>query len=446
MRPGRAKNARAFALEALKRVEKDQAYLDLLVEHVLETSSLKEVDRRLFSELAYGTVRHRRLLDFYIEQALDRKIAQTDLTTRNILRLGAYQLFFLDRIPARAAVNETVELSIKYARPLVNAVLRRLSDKKAELKKPDDLAGQIARLATKYSHPDWMTERFLSQFGEEESEKFLEANNQRPELCLRVNTARTRREDLLEIFEKEQVATSRGKYSKFAVIVEDRVFPGRLPGYEEGLFAVQDQASQLVVMMLDPKPGETILDACAAPGTKTLEIFQLMQKSGKLVSADISEERLSLVSSEVKRLGLQGFEMLFQDMTAPLKRELQFDKILLDAPCSGLGTLRRHPEIKWQRTEADIQALSQLQKRLIKNLAQYLNPGGVMVYSTCTVTPEENQEVVATLLETGEFEPQDPLPYLPESAAAMVADKTFQTLPHRHNTDGFTAFRLGKMK
>jgi len=446
MRPGRAKNARAFALDALKRVEKDQAYLDLLVENVLQKSSLKEADRRLFSELAYGTVRHRRLLDFYIEQALDRKISQTDLTTRNILRLGAYQLFFLDRIPARAAVNETVELSIKYARPLINAVLRKLSDKKTELKKPDDLPDKISRLAIKYSHPDWMVERFLRQFNEEECEKFMEANNQRPELCLRVNTTRTSREDLLEIFEKEQVAASRGKYSKFAVAVEDHIFPGRLPGYQQGLFAVQDQASQLVVVMLSPEPGDIILDACAAPGTKSLEIFQLMQKNGKLVAADVSEERLKLVKNEAERLGLEGFEILCRDLTAPLSPELQFDKILLDAPCSGLGTLRRHPEIKWQRTEADIQALSQLQKRLIKNLAQYVKPGGVLVYSTCTVTPEENQEVVSTLLETGEFEQQDPLPFLPDSVQPLICNKMLQTFPHRHNTDGFTAFRLRRMK
>jgi len=445
MRPGRAKNARAFALDALKRVEKDQAYLDLLVEHVLEKNSLKEVDRRLFSELAYGTVRHRRLLDFYIEQALDRKISQTDTTTRNILRLGAYQLFFLDRIPARAAVNETVELSVRYARPIINAVLRKLSDRKTELKKPDELPDRISRLAIKHSHPDWMTERFLAQFGEEESEKFLEANNQRPGLCLRVNTTRTSREDLLEVFEKEQVAASRGKYSKFAVAVEDHIFPGRLPGYQEGLFAVQDQASQLVAMMLSPEPGEIILDACAAPGTKSLEIFQLMQKKGKLVCADVSEERMKLVKNEARRLGLEGFEILCRDLTAPLSPGLQFDKILLDAPCSGLGTLRRHPEIKWQRTEADIQTLSRLQKRLIKNLAQHVKPGGVLVYSTCTITPEENREVVSTLLETGEFEQQDPLPFLPDSAAAMVADKTFQALPHRHDTDGFTAFRLKRV-
>jgi len=445
MRPGRAKNARAFALDALKRVEKDQAYLDLLVEHVLQKNSLKEVDRRLFSELAYGTVRHRRLLDFYIEQALDRKISQTDLTTRNILRLGAYQLFFLDRIPARAAVNETVELSIKYARPLINAVLRKLSDKKAELKKPEDLPDKISRLAIKYSHPDWMVERFLRQFSEEECGKFLEADNQRPELCLRVNTTRTSREDLLDIFEKEQVAARRGKYSKFAVLVEDHIFPGRLPGYLEGLFAVQDQASQLVVMMLSPEPGEMILDACAAPGTKSLEIFQLMQKKGKLVAADVSEERLKLVKNEAERLGLQGFEILCRDLTAPLNLKMNFDKILLDAPCSGLGTLRRHPEIKWQRTEHDIQALSQLQKRLIKNLAQYVKPGGVLVYSTCTVTPEENQEVVSTVLETGEFEQQDPLAFLPDSAATLVNNKIFQTFPHCHGADGFTAFRLKRL-
>jgi 16S rRNA (cytosine967-C5)-methyltransferase len=191
--------ARGLALAAIKRVEKDKAYLDRLVDHYQNNSQLNEPDRRLLTELAYGAVRHQRLLDFYIEQILDRKIHQTDLTTRNLLRLGAYQLLFLNKIPARAAVNETVELSANYARPLVNAVLRKLAEKKAELKNPEQIPDRIERLAVKYSHPDWMVKRFIALFGETEAEELLAADNQRPELNLRVNTLAANRGQLLEL-------------------------------------------------------------------------------------------------------------------------------------------------------------------------------------------------------------------------------------------------------
>jgi len=437
--------ARGLALTAIKRVEKDKAYLARLIDHYQNKSNWKEADRRLFTELACGVIRHRRLLDFYIEQILDRKIRQTDLTTRNLLRLGAYQLFFLTKIPARAAVNETVELSAKYARPLVNAVLRKLSEKSSELKSPDQIPNMLERLAVKYSHPDWMVKRFIALFGETEAEELLAANNQRPDLALRVNTLAATREHLLELWAKKGIKARPGNFSPFALILESRQFPGALPGYQEGWFAVQDEASQLVVMMLAPRPGEPILDACSAPGTKSLMIFQLMKKAGRLVSADLSERKLRLSEKEASRLGLQGFEILAQDLTRPLKSPEQFDKILLDAPCSGLGTLRHHPEIKWQRTPEDISQLAATQKALAKNLGRYVRPAGILVYASCTFTPEENQEVAASLVETGEFQIEDPGPYLPEPAQVLVKNNILQTLPHRHGTDGFTAFRLKKI-
>jgi len=450
MAEARKETARGFALDAIKRVEKDEAHVDRLADHYLQKARLKDPDRRLFSELAYGVIRHRRILDFYIEQTLDRKISQTDLTTRNILRLGAYQLFFLDKIPPRAAVNETVELSVKYARPIVNAVLRKLSENKPRLKSADDLPELMQRLGVKYSHPDWMVERFVKQFGEESAEKFMSANNQKADLCLRVNTMRANRDDLLRLLEKERIKARPGRFCPLAVVVEDRGHPADLPGYKQGLFAVQDEASQLVVMMLTPKPGERVLDACAAPGTKTLEIFQLMQKKGTLVCADVNETRLRLVRPEAQRLGLEGFEMLVQDLTGPLaaggKEPELFDKILIDAPCSGLGTIRRHPEIKWQRSPADISKLADLQKRLMKNLSRYLSRGGTLVYSTCTITGEENQEVVSALTDSREFGLDDPFPHLPESARPLVKKDVFQTLPHLHSADGFTAFRLRRVR
>ena len=439
--------ARSLALDALKRVEKDRAFLDRVVDTVLSHVKISDADRRLFSELAYGTVRHQRLLDFYIEQALDRKINQTDLPTRTLLRLGAYQIFFLDKIPPHAAVNETVELSVQYARPIINAVLRKLLREKATLKTPDAITDPLRRLGVKYSFPDWMVKLFIARLGGE-AEQFLAANNERPGLSVRTNTLRGSREELLELFVKEGIDSRPGNFSPLAVVISEHKYPPSLPGFNKGLFAVQDEASQLVVMMLAPKPGSSVLDACAAPGTKTLEIFQLMQKTGRLVSADVNETKLRLGLAEAKRLGLGGFELLAQDLTAPLKLKTPalFDAVLVDAPCSGLGTIRHHPEIKWLRSPQDIAKLAELQKRLVKNLAQYVKMNGVLVYSTCTVTREENEEVVATLTESGEFELTDPAAYLPEPARALVKKNIFQTFPHRHGADGFTAFRLLKVR
>jgi len=440
------KSARELALQVIKRVEKDQAYLDRLVDYYLERTELDPRDRALFTELAYGSIRHQRLLDFDLEQFLDRKISQTDLTTRNLLRLGAYQILFLDRIPAHAAVNESVRLSVSYARPLLNAVLRRLSENKNTLKSPDQIPDPATRLGVKYSHPDWMVESAIQELGAKEAEELLNADNQRPMLTLRVNPLRLSREELLAFLEREGIPAGSGKFSPWAIRIKEHKSPILLPGYQQGWFAIQDEASQLVVMILDPQPGERILDACSAPGTKTLQIFQLMQKSGKLISADLNENRLNLIHPEAERLGLTGFQTLAQDLTEPLnipENELgRFDKILLDAPCSGLGAIRKHPEIKWQRKREDISALADLQGKLIKNLAQYLKPGGVLVYSTCTWTREENQEVVSKLIASGEFKLEDPKPFLPDYARTLVNDKILQTWPHRDSIDAFRAFRL----
>jgi len=446
--PSGKESARALALLALERVEKDHAYLDKLKDHLLASSGLNQKERNLFMELSYGVIRHRRMLDFYLEQFLDRKIQQTDLRTRNILRLGAYQILMLDRIPSPAAVNESVKLSAHYAKPLVNAVLRRLSANKNALNSPERIPDFIKRLGIKYSHPDWMVESAIKLLGEKEAEELLSANNQRPLVALRVNTSRISSEELLARFAKEGISAEAGRFCPVAVSLKEHKPVWELPGYNEGWFAVQDEASQLVVLMLDPKPGEEILDACSAPGTKSLFIFQLMKTTGRLVSADINGSRLNLINKEARRLGLDGVEILCHDLTKPIdsgKKEARlFDKILLDAPCSGLGTIRKHPEIKWHRKPEDISQLACMQIQLLQSLAGYLKPGGVMVYSTCTWTKEENEDVVRSLLERGGFELEDPSEFLPDSAKCLVKDRVFRTLPNRHLIDGFSAFRLRK--
>ncbi len=452
--PGK-KTARALALKILKQVEKQSAFAGRLLDETISKSVLDPRDSRLLYEMAMGSIRWQAQLDHAIAQLSDRPPDRMDPTTRCIIRLGAYQLLFMDRVPQRAAVNETVSLSAKYARGFINKILRELARKKESLEWPGEEARASERISINCSHPRWLVEKLIHEWGEDEAEAFCRADQDQAPLTIRVNDLKTTREGLISQLDKKKIKCRPGELSPFAVIMEGHFTPGELPGFEQGLFAVQDEASQLVGMLLGARPGEYILDACAAPGTKSLEIFQLMEKNGTLIAADIHEKRLRLARREARRLGLQGVMLQAADLTRPLDFQIDrqafiscrppgFDRILIDAPCSGLGTLRRHPEIKWRLQPEEIENMARTQKQIVNNLKNYLKPGGILVYSTCTVTREENDDVIETLVSSGEFELEDAAEYLPRPAGKAVSRGVLRTLPHRHGTDGFTAFRLRK--
>ena len=447
-----AKNVRQLASEILLKVDSQKAYADILLDHAFKRASLSERDRALLTELIYGTLRWRAKIDAHLSHQLSRSLTGTDAFVRNLLRVTVYQLLFLDKIPDYAAVNEAVELAkIQHGSKtagFVNAVLRNLlrQNKISTKRKTED--DSIAALAVEFSHPEWLVRRWLDEFGQREGCALMRANNQRAPLVLRVNRLKSSREELLARLLRAGIAASATPWSPDGIMLESSGAVENLPGFADGLFQVQGESSQLIAYLLAPLPGERILDACAAPGGKTTHIAELMKGSGELIAMDKSARGIGKIRENIARLQLRSIQVVKADATNELTRTLgaPYDRMLIDAPCSGFGTLRSHPEIKWQRQETDIRRLCGLQSKILEGVSDYLKSEGVLVYSTCTLAREENDLVVqAFLAQHREFELQDAARYLPETAKHMVRGGFFQALPQRDNTDGFFAARLRKV-
>ena len=441
------RSARQLASEILLKVDAAKAYADVLLDHALRSANLSPSDRSLLTELTYGTLRWRGTIDYRLDRKLRRPMCETDPLIRNLLRVACYQIFYLDRIPSYAAVNEAVELAKSYggrkAAGFVNGVLRSLLREQEAL--PTD--SSVASLSIQYSHPEWIVRRWLAEFGADEAAALMRANNERAPLVLRTNGLKCNRDELLERFAQAGVESQATPLSLYGIVLPSAGAVDALPGFSEGLFQVQSESSQLVVELLAPVPGERILDACAAPGGKSTFIAELQRDTGEVLAIDSSKRGVGRIRENASRLGLHSIHAVTGDATQPLGElaNKPFDRILLDAPCSGLGTLRGHPEIKWQREESDIRRLSLLQRKLLDQVAGYLAPQGILVYATCTLTADENENnVKAFLAAHGEFELQEAARYLSSQASDMTLGKYFRALPQRDNTDGFFAARLRK--
>ena len=445
------KSVRQLASEILVQVETQKAYADILLDHALRTSGLDIRDRALLTELTYGTLRWRGAIDARLTRNLSRPLPDLDPPIRNLLRLACYQLLYLDRVPQFAAVNEAVELAKRYqgvkSAGFVNGVLRGFL---RQMRNADQIPTDrsVASLAARCSHPEWLVQRWLAEFGREVAPALMRANNEKPPLVLRANRLKGTREELLARLSKAGIEAVATPCSPQGILLPAGGAIDNLPGFVDGLFQVQGEASQIVALLLSPLPGERILDACAAPGGKCTHIAELMQDKGEILAADISARGIEKIRQNVTRLELKSVRTIRADVTEK-NRELSaapFDRILVDAPCSGLGTLREHPEIKWQRDEKDVRRLSRMQLKIINRVAAYLKTGGILVYSTCTLTREENEGNVESFLAGHpEFELQDAARYLPQSAKQMIRGQFFQALPQRDNTDGFFAARMRKV-
>jgi 16S rRNA (cytosine967-C5)-methyltransferase len=442
------KDARELASDILVKVEIRKAYADLLLDDALTKYSLSHRDRALLTEVVYGVLRWRGKIDFLLVPHLRRGLHNIDPLIRNLLRVAVYQLEFLDKIPDYAAVNGAVEIAkqrsgIKTS-GLVNAVLRNVlrAPKRRDQGGP---AANVAQLAAELSHPEWLIEKWAESFGLQDAKDLLRANNERPPLILRVNSLRIDREKFLRRLESAGISAAPSRWSSDGVRIGSGPTVENLPGFEEGLFQVQGESSQLIAYLLAPAPGERVLDCCAAPGGKTTHMAELMSDKGEIVAVDISKRGVQRISANCSRLGLRSVRAVEADLREQLGDELSrpYDRVLLDAPCSGLGTLRGHPEIKWHRNESDIRRLASLQKHLIGRAADYVKPGGAMVYSTCTVTAEENERMIEGFLtRRKDFSLENAADYLSGESANLVRGSYLLTLPHRHDTDGFFAARL----
>ncbi|HXZ11518.1 MAG TPA: 16S rRNA (cytosine(967)-C(5))-methyltransferase RsmB [Candidatus Sulfotelmatobacter sp.] len=452
-----ASAARKIAFEALRRVEAEGAYASDVL-HAELGAEVKLADAALATELTLGVLRWRRLLDFLLDQQLKKPVATLDLAVAIALRMGLYQLRYLGKIPARAAVNESVEL-VKLARKssaasLVNAVLRRLS---ADARKPAEeiVSPEPApadRLAIIHSHPTWMVKRWLARLGEERTVALLHANNRAPRLSC-VLHAPERRDEILRSLEKAGLRIEPGTVlaQAFAVCGGS---PAMTEAFRKGWISIQDEASQAVPLLLDVQAGDRVLDLCAAPGGKTAPLARAAG-GGLVVAADRHAHRLRAMRAQFERLDLTGVSLVELDATRELPFRAAFNKILVDAPCSGTGTLARHPEIRWRLKPKQLAEFHQLQVAMLREALENLAPRGRLVYSTCSMEPEENEEAIEEVLDKAQNVrrvSQDTVrralePHLAlgiEARALLDSLGQFRTFPGEHRSDGFFAALLHK--
>ncbi|HEV2884220.1 MAG TPA: 16S rRNA (cytosine(967)-C(5))-methyltransferase RsmB [Pyrinomonadaceae bacterium] len=426
--------ARSAAFGILLRVE-EGAYASVLL--ATTDTDLSPVDRGLCYELVMGVLRHQLWLDRLVEVYAGRKIEKLDLRVRLILRLGLYQLRFLSRIPASAAVNESVKLvnvaRMRSASGFVNAVLRRAT-REPEVDPLSTVTDPLERISIKTSHPLWLLEKWASAFGVEEAAALAQANNGAPPVSFRVIRNRASTEEVISELQKAGLGPTPSKIARNAWRCSKSA-PLLLQMAAEGKIYLQDEASQLVPEVLGAKPNERVLDLCSAPGSKTTQIADEGSDRVRLVASDLHAHRLRTVSLAASVQGLTNIHCLVVDglKTLPFA-EQSFDRVLVDAPCSGTGTLRRNPEIRWRLTAADIEDLSMRQQQLLSNAAASVKTGGRLVYSTCSVEPEENESVRQRFIESNpHFESVEVNLNLP----VFIKDGAARTWPHYHDTDGF---------
>lgn len=443
-------SARELAITALEEVfsrgRKPRAELERL------SGGLDRRDRAFLMELCYGVLRHRDLLDWVLGKFLERPRRLGRRTTQN-LRAGVYQILFM-RVPGWAAVNEAVRVE-KRNTALVNAVLRNvlrlLPDIEKELREmeeavekgPKSVPEAASRIALLTSHPVWLSRRWVRRFGPGEAFRLARANNGVPPLTLRVNTLRAGRDDVLERLIKGGVEAEAAPYSPDGIILRGRGYAFReLPGLE-GLVLVQDEAAQLLSLMLGPRPGERVLDACSAPGGKATHMAQLMGDRGEVVAVENEEKRLALLEENIMAMGLESVRVVHGDINILSRTGAlgTFHRAMVDAPCSSLGVIRRNPDVKYRHRAGDLQRFRVSQLEILASSAALVRPGGTVLYATCSTEPEEGEDVVAEFLKThGDF-------YIIKDASAQgppAEDGFWRTYPHMHGMDGFFAAMLGR--
>ena len=450
--------ARKIAYEVLRRVEGEGAYASDLLHSELGPRVIPE-DAGLATELVMGVLRWRRLLDSLLERQLKKPVARLDLPVALALRIGLYQLRFLERIPARAAVNESVEL-VKSARKtsaatLVNAVLRRAADEaRVPITKFFPQTTPLGeRLGILHSHPTWMVERWLKRLGEKQTIALLEVNNRTPRLSCALHDA-ARRDEIFTALRNAGLHVEPGNIlqSSFAVSGGS---PTRTESFRTGAISIQDEASQTVPLLLDTQSGDRVLDLCAAPGGKTPPLVRAAGAKGIVIAADRHAHRLHAMREQFKRLALAHVRLVELDAASPLPFGVLFNRILVDAPCSGTGTLARHPEIRWRLNPEQLMEFQALQTSLLRSALQQLAPGGRLVYSTCSMEPEENERVVDEVLRgtngfqrdiTNEAARSLKNKVLPGFKADSLFDPNgyFYTTPSALQTDGFFAAVISK--
>lgn len=440
--------ARTAMLEILLRVEKDKGFSHLLIDHQLRSGNVNVKDEALLTEVVYGTLQRKYTLDYYLDGFVDarKKVAPW---VRMLLRMSVYQMVFLDRIPDHAIIHEAVEIAKarghKGTASFVNGVLRNVQRK--GLQDPAEITDQAKRLSVITSHPMWLVKRWISFYGYETTEAMCQANLQQKDQSIRIQPLRISREEAMKQLQEQRFDVRPSKFSAQGIIFDKgNILRSNL--FKEGMVTVQDQTSMLAAEMLDPESGMHILDACSAPGGKTTHIAEKMDNKGKIHAYDLHRKKVKLVEQKAVELGLTIIEAKTGD-ARNLREEHEdetFDRILIDAPCSGLGVIRGKPEIKYDKQEADVERLAQIQLDILHSVAPLLKKGGKLLYSTCTVDMEENEETVKQFLQRNPACELDPDFHddLPEEIRAAQPPGTYglQIFPQTFGTDGFFLTRM----
>lgn len=465
-------NVRKVALECLLTLSHTSASIASVVDSAFGRYTIDGRERRLVNGLVYGVIRWQRQLDWVLDQFINPRF-QLDTRHRNILRLGAFQLLHLDGIPAHAAIYETVQLTTSHPRKsargrktagFINAVLRSVQRKGRKLTYPPLDANPVEHIAISLSYPTWLVKQWLQTRGVSWTLAFCRASNQIAPLSVRVNSLLTQREAVRQSLEASGIATRVSKIAPEGLVLENRAITTFDTGggirYGEGTnnhtlkdvlkredIYIQDESAMLIPYLLSPEDARFIVDLCAAPGGKTTHLAHLMGNAGKLVAVDVSAEKIELLQKNCRRVRANNVETRVMDA---LKKDIEFiktaDAVLIDAPCSGFGTLRRHPDIRWNKTFKQVRALSEMQYNLLKNAAQHIKPGGILVYSTCSIEPMENEEVIQRFLtDFPMYTVENARRFLPNIPPSAITPQGFvQTFPHEHGVDGAFAARLKK--
>ena len=437
--------AREIAAKILNNIHKNNTYANITLANTFSKYELNDFDRRFITELVYGTLKLSNTIDWILCQYTSRPLKKIPLVICEILRLGIYQLFFLNKIPASAICNEATELAKKYTHPgtvkFVNAVLR------AAAREPQKASFSILKnspvkyIAIKYGHPDWLVKNWIEEYGYEATKKLCDFNNSPALLSIRANTLKISRDELIKILNDEGVKTVPSEWTDCGIHCIEHPALDKLQSLKKGLFQVQDESSMQVGFVVNPLPGEFIIDACSAPGGKTTHMAEIMKNKGRIVAFDIYDEKLKRINENAKRLGITIIETKnFDARNIGNAYPNMADKVLVDAPCSGLGVLRRKPDARWRKDKKDLDNLPKLQMEILCSAAKAVKPGGVLVYSTCTITKAENQAIIDKFLKIHpEFHVENTGSYLPikKSNNSLV-----QFYPHIDNIDGFFIARM----
>ena len=444
-------DARSCAVKIICRCERTDSYLEKLIDAELKNDSLNDFDKALLNEISHGVIRWMRRLDWFLNGFYRGNYEKCLPEVRNAMRVALYQILFLNKIPYSAAVNEAVEFikrihGEKHA-GVVNGLLRTIIRTLENLVWPTREIDEVNYLGIIQSHPNWMVRRWINRFGFDDAVKLCEENNKRPVMSLRVNSLKISNGDFENYLKEKNLYYKNGNYldNFFTTKTMSKIYTDEL--FRQGFFSVQDESAGLVAKLMDPKKEDLIIDVCSAPGGKTSHMSELMNNEGQIIAVEKYLSRMEVMGKNLERLGVKNVKKLHDDICQPGSKELKetllgkADKVLVDAPCSGLGVLSKKPDIKWKRVLEDIINLQKLQIEILENSVKYLKPSGVLVYSTCTTEAEENMEVVNIFLSNHpEFSIDGAGKYVSEKV--VNKDGCIELFPHIHNVDGAFSVRL----